>query len=297
MSQSITEKDDYPHIPDNQAEWRESYYFNFVSSDHKSSGFSTIGILPNQLKQEFILAFFHGDKQIVYFREEKMPAYDPSKIVLSDNVLSYTLIESMKKWAIDFRRDDLELQIEWGARFAPLNFGKGSETSWSGHFEQSGIINGEAKLPGDKIIPIFGYGQRDKSWGLRNWHIEKWFALHAQFETDSIGLRRDIVNGVSYVSGGFTSAKEQVAVSHMDVTYDTNEVNNPVNVVTNIKYVDGRAMSLKSRLISPTSFVKFSRKFGSGSTDLFEGMAIHDCTPIGEIGTGLIEFLFTHLKS
>lgn len=294
MAHSIDEKDDYSHAAGKEAEWRESYYFNFVSSDKKSSGFTTIGILPNQLKKEFIFAFFYDNKQIVHFREEKISTYDQARIALSDNTLTLKLIEPMKKWNIHFKRQDLDLQIEWNARFAPFNFGEGSGTSWSGHFEQSGSINGEANLLGNRIIPISGYSQRDKSWGPRNWHIEKWFALHAQFETEVIGLRKDVVNGISHTSGGLTSEKEQIAISEVEVTYELDQANNPLNVLTNIKCANGKTISLRSKLISPKSFVKFSRNFEAGSTELFEGLANHQCITTGEEATGLIEFLFTH---
>ncbi len=72
--------DDYRHIPEDKLEWRESYYFNFVSRDNKTSGFTTIGILPNQQKAEFILAFFHEDKQTIYFKEQKTLTDNQAKV-------------------------------------------------------------------------------------------------------------------------------------------------------------------------------------------------------------------------
>ncbi len=53
-----------------------------------------------------------------------------------------------------FYQRELDLRIQWKARFPPFYFGKGSETSWTGHFEQSGNINGEAKLPDGRKITI-----------------------------------------------------------------------------------------------------------------------------------------------
>lgn len=294
MAQTITIEDDYPHISENNKDWRESYYFNFVGNDHKSSGFTTIGIIPNQLKQETILAFFIQDKQIIYYKEEKLSPKN-SKAIISNGVLNYNLIEPMKKWEIDFKNDDFQLNLDWKARSNPFDFGKGSETSWIGHFEQSGTVNGQAKI-GNKLIPVIGFSQRDKSWGPRNWHIEKWFAFHAQFNKSSIGLRKDTINGISYISGGLSDPK-QVTVSDVNFTFDLDKEKNPFNFRTDLKFSDGKTMSYNSRLVSQKSFAKFTRKFAFGSTELFEGMVIHECTATHEIGTGLIEFLFTHLKS
>jgi hypothetical protein len=290
--------DDYRHIPEEELDWRESYYFNFVSRDNKTSGFTTIGILPNQEKAEFVLALIHEDKQKLYYKEQKATINDQSSSLISDKILTYKLIEPLHKWEIEFVDADLELNIQWTARFPPFDFGKGSGTSWKGHFEQSGIIKGAAKLSDGRKIKIDGYGQRDKSWGPRDWHIENWFALHAQFETYAVGLRRDTVNGLAHISGGITSAKKQSTASQVDleITYGKGDCPSPTGALTNIRFVDGNILKLKSRLISPESFVRFSRSFPKGSTELFEGLAIHEAAANGERGTGLIEFLTSRTK-
>ena len=297
MSHPITAADDYPHVPANKTEWRESYYFNFVNHDNKTSGFTTIGILPNLKKAEFVLAFFFEDKQTVYFNEKEIPTNDSTQGVLSDNTLIHRLAEPMQKWDISFSNKNLELQMQWKARFPPFDFGECSGTSWKGHFEQSGIMKGEARLPDGRRIPINGYGQRDKSWGPRNWHIEQWFAFHAQFETYAIGLRRDAVKGIQHVSGGAASENKQKPASGVDVeAIYGSDPQLPIGALTTIKYDNGEETRLSSVLVSPKSYANFSRDFPNGTTQLFEGMAIHDCLTTGEKGTGLIEFLFTHPK-
>jgi hypothetical protein len=298
MSSSIGEADDYFHIPENELDWRESYYFNFVNHDNKTSGFTTIGILPNQKKAEYLLSLFHRNKQTFYFKEQEITIDNGFKNCLSDKTLTYTLIEPLKRWEIGLSNQDLELSVRWETRFPPFDFGRGSGTSWIGHFEQSGIVRGEAKLRDGRKIRIDGYGQRDKSWGERNWHIENWFALHAQFQTYAIGLRKDTVNGIPHVSGGRSSTKKQTIASQVDleIIYGENENKNPIGALTKIHYAGGKAVTIRSKLISSKSFVKFSRSFPKGTTELFEGMAIHECVTTGEKGTGLIEFLFTHPK-
>jgi hypothetical protein len=298
MPNTIRTMDEYFHIPEKKLDWRESYYFNFVNHDNKTSGFTTIGILPNLKKAEYLLALFHKNKHTLYFKEQEIAKDNESENCLSNKTLTYTLIRPLKKWEISFSSQDSELLIQWEARFPPFNFGKGSGTSWTGHFEQSGIVSGEAKLRDGRKIRIDGYGQRDKSWGQRDWHIEHWFALHAQFKTYAIGLRKDTVNGIPHLSGGLSSAKTQKTASQVDleITYGKDGKKNPTGALTNIHYADGKAVTLRSGLISSESFVKFSRSFPRGTTELFEGMATHECTETGEKGNGLIEFLFTHLK-
>ncbi|HTY74218.1 MAG TPA: hypothetical protein VMD05_01470 [Candidatus Nanoarchaeia archaeon] len=299
MYSSICQKDDYLHAPGDKLDWRESYYFNFVSRSTKTSGFTTIGLNPNKKTQEFMLALVNEDKQTIYYKEQPMQADLKSQEFISDRILTYELIKPMEKWDIKLKNEAIDLSLHWNARFPPFDFGKGSQTSWDSHFEQSGTIQGTAKLLEGTEIVIEGLSQRDKSWGQRNWHIEKWFALHAQLKDSAIGLRRDTVKGTHYVSGGLASESNQVAASQVDleIIYDGAQTQNPVGCLTKIKYANGQRMSLKSKLISSKSMVKFSRDFAQGSTDLFEGLATHEDVETGEKATGLIEFLFTHTKT
>jgi hypothetical protein len=66
----------------------------------------------------------------------------------------------------------------------------------------------------------------------------------------------------------------------------------PVNAYICIGFY--QTYTLRSSLISPASFVRFSRPFPGGTTELFEEMAIHECDELKKKGTGLMEWLFTH---
>ncbi|MGQ9759296.1 MAG: DUF7065 domain-containing protein [Candidatus Methanomethylicaceae archaeon] len=287
-------QDDYIHIHSRDSSWRESYYFNFVDATNKVSGFSTIGLLPNANRREFVLALFHEEEQKIHFREVPGP-FQADLSSLSDGALSYILVEPFKEWKIIFKDTDISANIRWKARFPPYMFGSGSRTSWSEHFEQSGLVEGEITLNEGIKIQITGFGERDKSWGERNWHIDEWFALHAQFKTLSIGLRRDIVGGKTYVSGGVSSKKRCVPISHVDVEvgYIDKEIRIPALAKTVIRDLEGRVFTLYSSLISSNSFARFTRRFPGGMTELFEDMVFHECPELGETGTGLAEWLFT----
>jgi hypothetical protein len=291
----VASEDERPHVPSERQDWRESYYFNFVDLTNGISGFTTVGLLPNLKKREFVFALFHDDKRETYLIEPEGPIPENPARSLSDGRLSFELIEPLKEWRIRFASQDLTADIRWTARFPAYHFGGGSGTSWSGHFEQSGHVNGVIKLPGgDRVVR--GLGQRDKSWGHRDWHIESWYALHAQFNSLSIGLRRDVVGGIAHVSGGITSADRHAAISRVDLEteYSNAPARMPVRGTTHVYGADGSHYTLRLSLISPSSFVRFSRPFPGGTTELFEEMVTHECDELKERGTGLAEWLFTH---
>ena len=196
----LNDADDYLHKPTADRDWRESFYFNWVDTKSHVSGFSTLGVLPNAPKREFVLALFVDDTPEFYFAEPKDPVPQRFADALTDGTLSYELVKPFTEWRIHFKSLRVAADIQWRQRFAAYDFGRGSGTSWARHLEQSGQVTGRITFPDGRVRAFNGLGQRDKSWGTRYWHIESWYALHAQFNFFSIGLRRDMVNGIAHLA-------------------------------------------------------------------------------------------------
>lgn len=284
--------DDRLHTPSGDKGWRESFYFNFVDLKSGISGFTTIGLMPALKKREFVFAIFHGDRQTLHFAEPKGPFESSGTEPLSDGTVTYEELEPMKKWRLRLSKRDAAADLIWESRFPPFQFGGCSGTSWSGHFEQSGIVTGTVEL-GGAHLKVEGLGHRDKSWGPRDWHIDSWFALHAQFRNSAIGLRRDFTGTSFSLSGGVLSAESSIPIASMELQteYDIDKI--PRSARIRITCSDGRTCTLESALINTSSFVRFTKQFPGGRTDLFEAMATHKCVESGEEGTGLLEWLFT----
>ena len=292
----LTDADEYAHKPTERPDWCESYYFNWVDLDTDISGFSTIGLLPNAAKREFVFVLFYNGKREVYFVEPDGAVPKDFHESLSDGVLSYEVVEPFKEWRIRYTGKALKADIKWVGRFPSYDFGQGSGTSWAGHFEQSGAPRGTIEFSDGKIVEFIGLGERDKSWGSRDWHIESWYALHAQFDEVSIGLRLDTVKGEFHPSGGISTVDGHVQITRVDLEtiYHDDISGLPVGALTTVHGENGGIYTLKSSMISPTSFVRFTREFSGGTTELFEEMAVHECEELSARGTGLIEWLFTH---
>ncbi|MEM3647128.1 MAG: hypothetical protein QW334_03170 [Thermofilum sp.] len=286
-------EDEENHKPSERSDWRESYYFNFVDLENMVSGFTTIGLYPNLSRREFVFAVFHGGERHLYHQEHESRFSLETPECLDDGRLCFQLVEALKSWRIIFSNPRLEAEILWTGRFPAFSFGRGSGTSWEGHFEQSGTVSGRIRIGGvEKNIQ--GYGQRDKSWGPRQWHIDHWYAFHAQFRGFSIGLRMDSVKGVKTVSGGVSTAWGSTPVSSVRVEAEYGgDPGTPTGAVTRIICQDGKEYVVCSKLLSPSSFVKFTRRFPGGMTELVEAMAVHRLEESGETGTGLLEWLFT----
>lgn len=295
--------DEYLHHPDKRKKWRESYYFNWVDIKNKISGFTTLGIVPNEKKRELVFILFFDTKREVYYREPQLENYDYDEqnigSLLVDKKLCYSIIEPLKKWKIDFTSRKFNFQITFTHRFSPYYFGENSSASWHRHFECSGYINGQLSFKNGHIIKIKGYGQRDKSWGYRDWHsFDKWYAGHFQFNKWCCGFRKDYTNNTMQLSGYIGDEKGNYPLKEVlvEVKTDNDAFNSPLVTKYHLKAENGVEFRIKAQRITKNSYMRFSREFEGGSTELFEQMVLLEDLSNGETGTGMSEELRTHLS-
>ncbi len=296
-----SESDDYLHEPDQRLKWRESYYFNWVDYNNLISGFSTLGILPNEKKREFVFILFIDNKREVYYREPDLSHYDKNDInsMLKDKKLTYTMIEPLKEWKIEYNSRTYKFNLTFKNRHQPYYFGKDSSASWHQHFESTGRINGSLILRKGKEIQLSGFGQRDKSWGYRDWHeFEKWYAGHFHFEDWSCGFRKDYIKGKAEVSGYLWNGEKNVSLKNVevDVEYDNDAFNSPLITDYTLIATDGITYNVRAKRLTNTSFMRFARDFEDGYTELFEQMATMRDLDNNEVGAGMFEELRTHFS-
>ncbi|NHJ14026.1 MAG: hypothetical protein EAX95_10145 [Candidatus Thorarchaeota archaeon] len=240
-----------------------------------------------------MFVLFYDDKREVYWKEPEGIVPSDIEDALSDGTLAYEVIRPMDLWRIVYQGKEISAEISWNGRFPYYDFGGGSGTSWTGHFEQSGAVKGTVTFQDGREFNIKGFGERDKSWGSRDWHIEAWYALHAQFDDLSIGLRRDYVDGAYFPSGGISTKDGHIPITRVDLDTEFLQDRMPYAAKTTVFGEDGSCYTLRSKIISDTAYVRFTRDFPGGSTELWEEMAVHENEDTGEEGTGLLEWLFT----
>jgi len=294
---NLLKEDELLHEPRSNPNWRESYYFNWVDLENQISGFSTIGIVPNQKKREFVFFLFLKDRNEIYYKE---PHLDKFSIdidqMLKENRLEYKLIEPFKKWQINYSSRKLSFMITFKTRFPTYHFGIDSSASWHQHFEASGRISGVIELKNGNRIKINGYGQRDKSWGSRNWHqFDKWYAGHFQFKDWSCAFRKDYINGKIDLSGYISTHIGNVPLKTIliNTINDEDQFKSPISTIYSITDINDNFYKIEAKRIKQDSFIRFRREFENGLTELFEQMVIMKNLDTAEIGSGMMEHLRT----
>ena len=294
---TLSEDFELLHKPNNDLKWRESYYFNWADLKNKISGFSTIGILPNEKKRELVFVLFLDNKMEVYYKEPSLENYvNDITIMLRDNKLTYKMIKPLQTWEIDYKCRKFEFNLTFKTRFSPFDFGQDSSGSWHRHFEASGIVTGKIKYKDKSIRTIRGFGERDKSWGYRDWHqFDKWFAGHFQFKKWSCAFRKDYEKKKINLSGYIANDKGNFPLAQLEIktNNDTDKFQSPLTSKYVITDIEGKSYSIKSKRMEQNSHIRFAREFSGGYTELFEQMVIMESIDTGEIGTGMAEYLRT----
>jgi hypothetical protein len=171
-----------------------------------------------------------------------------------------------------------------------------SSKSWHQHFESSGIITGKLIRKNGEIVELNGFGQRDKSWGFRDWHqFDKWYAGHFQFKNWSCAFRKDYTTEKIDLSGHISNVKGNTALSklNIDTVCDTDPFKSPLSTTYTFEDITGAKHTIEAKRFGKNSFIRFARNFSGGYTELFEQMAIVQDLNTGEIGVGMMEHLRT----
>jgi len=289
--------DDHLHQPTDELKWREAYYWNWADLESKISGFSTIGIVPNENRKEFVFLLFWDGNREFYYREPELEQFkNDINLMLQEKKLAYKCIKPLQTWQISYKGRKVQLDLTFDTRFYLYDFGRDSSASWHRHFEASGIITGEIKFKDGITKKINGYGQRDKSWGFRDWfEFEKWYATHFQFKDWNCGMRKDYRKNRIDLSGSLSDKDGSIPLAEFEIetVNDTDKFNSPLTATYYMKDKGGNEYRIKAERINKNSFVRFARQFPGGYTELFEQMVIMTNLDTGEIGTGMMEHLRT----
>jgi hypothetical protein len=293
----LAEKDELLHRPTDEPKWRESYYFNWVDLKNKVSGFSTIGLVPDECRSEFVLALFIGDQVEVHYQEPKLEKFtDDINSMLRDSRLSYKLIRPFKEWRISYTSPKLKLDLTFETRFSTFSFPTDSSGSWQHHFEASGIVSGKIRNKNGTITNVSGYGQRDKSWGHRDWFkFDKWFAGQFQFKDWTAAFRKDYPGSRIDLSGYLASrdGSSPLTLMEIETTDDKDRFNTPLSSKFTFEDSKDNRHVVTSERIGKNTYFRFARTFQGGYTELFEQMVMMKDKETGEIGSGMAEYLRT----
>lgn len=188
---------DITHSAGTEKEWNESFYFNVYDRESDICAFMRIGLKPNMDERSAFCFIMMPDGTSVGMMDQE--GFGDGSLYAKG--LHFEVLEREKRWKMAFngrmsRMTDngpcsvpVSFVLEFEARNEVFDYrecvdAEGERISSqvaSEHLEQFGKITGSLMV-GEEQFDISGLGERDHSWGVRDWNAPKmWIWLTAQF--------------------------------------------------------------------------------------------------------------------
>ena len=200
----IEERDEWLHEVGSDPAWQESFYFNWADPEHRSFTLARTGYRFHPRKTDGLaislrdgeLELFYGPADLDH--EGDCRDEDPSRGMRAGDLV-VTMLEPLRSWRLQIE-GERGMDVVFEASTPAFDYGghgaKLAQTMTGAHFEQSGRVTGWTHF-GSERHEIDALGQRDKSWGVRDWErLEGWEWLAGQLGADwSFNLMQTIEDG------------------------------------------------------------------------------------------------------
>jgi hypothetical protein len=154
--------DEAPHEPGGDLLWNESYYLDFTSTDGELGGYLRLGLYPNWNKTWFWACLVTRDGHLTALTDHDAHA---EGLEVTGHGYRGTLETAapMETARATLAAHGLELDLEWHTEGGA--YGYSLVPRYEVPCRVSGTINGTT---------FEGYGERDHSWGVRDWWSLSW---------------------------------------------------------------------------------------------------------------------------
>lgn len=279
-------------------EWNESFYFNLYDKARDIFAFMRIGLKPNS-NEKTGLCFFMMPDGPVLSRMIQEPFRDKE---LKVGNLHFEKILPEKKWRLAFSgRMEGEEKVSFSVDYESLNRvfdytecvtginERISEKIATQHLEQFGRAVGTLKV-GAKEYALNGLGERDHSWGVRDWTAPKmWIWLTCQFSEESALNVTKLVMDAGEVDAGFIHLDDKnvpLMQADIETTWDANR--EPKGLEMRLKDKEGNVHNVRADAMRK-AVVPFTSRDGKSLSLMHENLARYQMG--SEVGYGVAEYL------
>ncbi|GAB3378264.1 DUF7064 domain-containing protein [Lysobacter fragariae] len=231
---TVAAHDEGRHVPGEERHWNESWYFDAISADGKIGAYVRVGLVPN-LNRVVFTAYIVGEGRpsvAILDYEAPLPA-DGLRVDNGRFVSELIIEEALKRFrvtvhgrgeshvdpAAPLRGEsgtpvDVALDLVWETEGTPYMY------QVTSRYELPCRVRGTLKI-GDEVLTLDGPGQRDHSWGDRNWWAIDWTWVSAHLDDGTrlqgIEIR---VPGLPVVAVGYEQDRRCLTeIKGMDAAY------------------------------------------------------------------------------
>lgn len=195
---TVEPADEQRHQPDGDRYWNESYYLDAISADGKVGAYVRFGFVP-PLNRTVFTAYICGEgRPSVGVLDYTAPLPDDGFTVTTDTFTSSLVVEkpltkvrvtlngigeSYADPTTPLRGEsgipvDVEMDLVWESDGTPYQY------QLTPRYEIPCRVRGTVTVGGE-VLTIDGPGQRDHSWGSRDWWAMDWTWISAHLDDDT----------------------------------------------------------------------------------------------------------------
>ncbi|MFB9235729.1 hypothetical protein ACFFWC_09260 [Plantactinospora siamensis] len=156
-----------PHQARSDRLWGESWYFDFAAVDGSLGGFVRVGDYPNLGRRWFWAYLTTGGRAVGHAVDRPLPGPRDAPWRTDDPALRLLIRPGPDGWRLTAEGVGFAMDLRWQARAAAYSYARGSR------LEQPGWAVGDVDV-GGQSLRLDGPGQRDQSWGIRDWSRLGW---------------------------------------------------------------------------------------------------------------------------
>ncbi len=193
---AVDPSDEHRHPPEADPLWNESFYLDFVSADDTLAGYVRLGFYPNLSVAWWTTAVVEVGRQSIVSAAYDLPA-DASSTLRSTGSgvdVELTVDDPLRSFGVratasgratpgDGRSYDeaasrpveLDLDLTWTTDGVPFHY------EVTTRYEIPALVTGSVTI-GGRRVEIDGQGQRDHSWGVRDWWAFGWCWLACRLD-------------------------------------------------------------------------------------------------------------------
>jgi hypothetical protein len=184
----VSPDDERRHSPGSEDLWGESYYADFVQEDGTVAGWFRLGWYPNRDVAWWTAWIVEPDRPGVCSVDYQLPVPADGGLVIEDEgsrielelhrpLEGFRMAATAAAQIVDHPEDvyagrvgisaNLDLDLTWTTDGTPFHY------DLTSRYEIPCAVRGTVAIDG-KVLTIAGHGQRDHSWGVRDWWAFGW---------------------------------------------------------------------------------------------------------------------------
>jgi len=165
-----TDADEALHeVASDSPHWSDSLYFNAWDVATGTFLMTRMAVRPNEgVRTAGMLAWFDGAPAWGYGRDLEGPPTSNWDVMRMGD-LTYRMEQALQRWVVQLHDGDDLVHLTFEGVTPCVDYGDDIPRAWAwGHYEQTCRVTGDLRV-GGRSLAFDGWGQRDHSWGARDW--------------------------------------------------------------------------------------------------------------------------------